>query len=117
MATDPQLKKLQDAIEFVETFHPLPRCDHGNCLRDGAGEILEPFCGCRMPSYDLDPDFRRGAPDGDVPYCARCQKKVDPAKAKRVTVCWETWKVSEGGNEFVGQDCWKAITKGKVDGN
>lgn len=37
----------------------LPRCVHGNCLRDGSGEALEPPCGCgshntggRLPSSD-----------------------------------------------------------------
>ena len=28
---------------------PLPRCKHGSCLYDGAGEKLEPPCGCRWP--------------------------------------------------------------------
>lgn len=35
------------AIDYVETNHPLPRCPHGSALRDGAGEALEPPCGCR----------------------------------------------------------------------
>ena len=29
---------------------PLPRCSHGSALRDGAGEALEPPCGCRSVS-------------------------------------------------------------------
>jgi len=41
------LKKLTDAIEWAETNHPLPRCEHGKALKDGAGELLEPSCGCR----------------------------------------------------------------------
>ncbi len=30
-----------------EVEDPLPRCKHGNNLRDGAGEALQPDCGCR----------------------------------------------------------------------
>ena len=37
-----------NAIEFVNKYYPLPRCSHGNALRDGAYENLEPDCGCRM---------------------------------------------------------------------
>lgn len=29
----------------------LPRCVHGSCLRDWAGEYLEPPCGCRATDY------------------------------------------------------------------
>lgn len=38
------------AINIVQADYddPLPRCEHGNCLRDGGGELLEPPCGCRM---------------------------------------------------------------------
>jgi hypothetical protein len=51
------LKKLQDAIDWVETYYPLPRCPHGSALRDGAGEILEPRCGCRSnPSLSKEND-------------------------------------------------------------
>jgi hypothetical protein len=42
--TDDQLAFLRLAIEEAE---PLPRCIHGNCVRDGSGEALEPSCGCR----------------------------------------------------------------------
>jgi hypothetical protein len=42
--TDDQLAFLRLAIEETE---PLPRCIHGNCVRDGSGEALEPACGCR----------------------------------------------------------------------
>lgn len=38
---------LADVIAFAERLDPLPRCEHGNALRDGAGETLEPSCGCR----------------------------------------------------------------------
>lgn len=51
------VQKLHDAIEWSETNHPLPRCSHGNALRDHAKDLLEPSCGCR--AYNLDPDFRR----------------------------------------------------------
>lgn len=38
---------LSKAIAETERDHPLPRCRHGKPLIDGAGEILEPPCGCR----------------------------------------------------------------------
>jgi hypothetical protein len=38
--------RLADAIEFADRF-PLPRCRHGNALRDHGGDRLEPSCGCR----------------------------------------------------------------------
>lgn len=46
MATE---RPLQEAIEFAQRIDPLPRCEHGSCLRDGGGERLEPPCGCRLP--------------------------------------------------------------------
>ena len=42
------VKRLHDAVEYVNEHHPLPRCKHGNPLRD-AVENLEPPCGCRYP--------------------------------------------------------------------
>lgn len=41
------VKALRDAVAWVQKHHPLPRCKHGSALRDGAGERLEPSCGCR----------------------------------------------------------------------
>jgi hypothetical protein len=41
------IQRLKDAIEFAETYYPLPRCPHGNVLEDHAGDTLEPTCGCR----------------------------------------------------------------------
>ena len=62
-------------------------------------------------AYELDPDFRRDAPNGK-PYCVRCQKAIaDVNKAIHVTVDWDTWLVTEGGTELMGRDCWKQITK------
>lgn len=43
-----QLRNLRAAIEETERVAPLPRCTHGSCLVDGAGERLEPPCGCRL---------------------------------------------------------------------
>lgn len=40
------LAELQDAIDYVNTHHPLPRCKHGTALRDHGGEHLYPSCGC-----------------------------------------------------------------------
>jgi len=39
-----QLDNLRQAIEETPE---LPRCAHGSALMDGAGELLEPPCGCR----------------------------------------------------------------------
>jgi len=105
------IRRLADAVRFVEKHHPLPRCKHGNCLRDHGMELLEPSCGCR--AFNLDPDFRKDAPEG-VAYCVRCQKPIkDATKSVRVTVDWNTWLVTEGGEELMGADCWKTITGGK----
>ena len=42
-------RALREAIAFAERTDTLPRCEHGSCLRDGAGERLQPPCGCRLP--------------------------------------------------------------------
>lgn len=42
-----QIDDLGRAVDFVNTFYPLPRCRHGHALKDHAGERLEPSCGCR----------------------------------------------------------------------
>ena len=63
------------------------------------------------PKYHLDPDFRRDAPK-EGPYCVRCQKPIrDPKKAAEVTVNWDTWEVTEGGEDLMGLDCWRTITR------
>jgi hypothetical protein len=99
-----EIKKLREAVAFAEKRYPLPRCIHGGCLRDAAGELLEPSCGCWV--YQMDPDFRRDAPEHGA-YCVRCQKPImDPSKAVSVTVDWNTWLVTEGGSELMGADCW-----------
>lgn len=41
------IEALAAATRWVEEHHPLPRCEHGNALRDHAGDVLEPSCGCR----------------------------------------------------------------------
>lgn len=41
------IARLHAANVETERDHPLPRCEHGSALRDGAGEALEPPCGCR----------------------------------------------------------------------
>jgi hypothetical protein len=82
--------------------------------------------------WELDPDFRRDAPAHPIPYCAKCQRKVDTTKANRVWVNWETWSASNdresvvysgsGGKvfkhvdgviseEWIGPDCWKVLMK------
>lgn len=49
MTPNPKMSKsvLRKAIDWAEENYPLPRCVHGNALKDGAGERLEPNCGCR----------------------------------------------------------------------
>lgn len=76
--------------------------------------------------YQLDPDFRK-TPEIGKPFCCRCQKPLR-GKSIKVTVNWESWEVAEGhnqdaavqnpktsnmviGNELIGADCWKTITK------
>lgn len=76
--------------------------------------------------FNLDPDFRPKHPrdkDGNLlPYCVKCQRKVDPARARKAWVNWETHKVSlvreeiAGSHssdviaeELIGPDCWKQI--------
>lgn len=57
---------------------------------------------------DLDPDFRRDPKT--VIYCVRCQKDIaDAAKAIRVSVNWDTWEVTLGGDHLLGRDCAKRI--------
>lgn len=46
------MSKLSEAIAFAESVNPLPRCPHDNALRDGAGEALEPPCGCHISQAD-----------------------------------------------------------------
>jgi len=49
-----------------------------------------------MKTYDLNPDFRRTAPNKGR-YCACCQKPIkETAKAVAVTVNWENWETAEG---------------------
>lgn len=97
------------ANDQVSPARDLPRCRHGNHLRDWGFTLLEPACGCR--AFELDPDFRKNPPKSG-PFCVRCQKPIkDPAKAMRVTVDWDNWLVQAGGAELMGADCWRAITK------
>ena len=37
---------LAAATDELGQNHPLPRCAHARALRDHAGEMLEPPCGC-----------------------------------------------------------------------
>lgn len=55
------IRKLHDAVEFVERTAPLPRCRHGSCLRDHSGELLEPDCGCRLKYERPEPSRPDGA--------------------------------------------------------
>ena len=57
------LKRLTDAIEWANTYFPLPRCVHGNCLQDAGGENLEPSCGCRTSGVSSEQVNRRALCD------------------------------------------------------
>lgn len=46
LTKDP-VQKLREAVDHVNKHHPLPRCGHGNALKDHGGNLLEPSCGCR----------------------------------------------------------------------
>ena len=61
------VEELREAIDFVETHHPLPRCAHGQALKDHAGELLEPSCGCRATMAKREP-LRI--------YCSLCQREL-----------------------------------------
>lgn len=64
-----------------------------------------------MKTIYLDPDFRAN-PDTSKDYCVRCQKPIKNIKnAIKVTVDWNNWTVIKGGNELIGLECWKQITK------
>lgn len=75
-----------------------------------------------MISYNLNPDFRRKAPETGN-YCACCQKPIR-GKAIPITVNWENWEVVEGHGVnlpirktsgktidagYVGSVCWKKV--------
>lgn len=73
---------LSQAIEFVNQNHPLPRCEHGQALRDHSGELLDPPCGCtRYRTVELDYDARRQPRTNRS--CVRCQKDIKPASITR----------------------------------
>jgi hypothetical protein len=38
---------LANATAALSRERPLPRCEHGQALRDHGGDTLEPPCGCR----------------------------------------------------------------------
>lgn len=56
---------LGDALREVEANGwVLQRCNHGNALVDGAGEKLEPTCGCRKCEFYVARQY--GSTDGDL---------------------------------------------------
>lgn len=76
---------LSRAVKYVEQNHPLPRCTHGQALRDHSGERLAPPCGCGLPPYRttfIDYDARR-EPKTDR-FCVRCQKDIKTGSPARV---------------------------------
>jgi len=77
--------------------------------------------------FGYEPDFRRMPADVSKPFCIRCQKNVNTAKAIAVTVNEEKWVAVEGHNNhalvqgnttpsmvqnlYIGKDCMAAIAK------
>lgn len=45
-----EIQLLRAAAALAEQHYALPRCKHGNALKDHAGEFLEPTCGCKYQS-------------------------------------------------------------------
>lgn len=60
----------------------------------------------------LDPDYRRDAPTTG-PYCIRCQRSLRNCKSVQVTLT-SMWTVKLGGEELMGLDCWKKVSKDPV---
>lgn len=65
--------------------------------------------------FELDPDYRQRGnyePDPSKPSCVRCQQKIDPKKALKCTVDYETMTVwlSENGTDLIGRNCWQMIS-------
>lgn len=46
-ALDPLDGRRERFEKWARKSHPLSRCIHGKALRDAAGSLLEPTCGCR----------------------------------------------------------------------
>ncbi len=51
MSDKDSIKRLHEAVEFVNCYYPLPRCPHGSAVMDHAGDFLLPPCGCTHPEY------------------------------------------------------------------
>lgn len=66
-----------------------------------------------MKQYYFDPDYRKEPPK-EGPFCIRCQKPVDPKRAKEVTEVRDMQCVL-GGKSLIGPDCWKEIQKNVMD--
>lgn len=108
------LKSLREAIDFVQTNYPIPRCQHGNAIKDGAGDLLEPPCGCRARVVFLDFDARPSPKTSR--YCTKCQKDIKPGSEARI-VRVHNWNVIHpeeiqngiGEDWLVGLDCARKI--------
>ncbi len=67
----------------------LQRCGHGNCLRDGAGEALEPPCGCRVTFFKTNIARPAEAPAGvradpKAPWrCLECSGNLSAPPARQ----------------------------------
>jgi hypothetical protein len=85
-ALDRPIAELNAAIASVP---PLPRCEHGNALRDHAGDVLEPSCGCRR--YTFEGVVRYEKDDGGSALIADIQKMPYVDKEKGMWVALHSW--------------------------
>lgn len=66
-----QVADLSAAVAKVEESHPLPRCRHGNAVRDHAGDQLAPSCGCTKCAHAVT-ERRRATGGPSIVVCKAC---------------------------------------------
>jgi len=65
---DVHVASLNAASKFSEATHPLPRCHHGNALRDHSDDVLFPSCGCTtLQAVEDTPNVKQPAQAGTRP--------------------------------------------------
>lgn len=77
---------LAEAINYVEANHPLPRCKHDAALRDGAGEALEPPCGCHASAPTKQGEGSEVVELKPCPFCGSAAEYDDPMLPERSLV-------------------------------
>lgn len=86
------MSTLGDAIKSVEGW-TLLRCGHGKPIIDGAGELLEPDCGCRKCELYVARQF--GSTDGDL---VRIEARVGAKLLGRIEVSLEDFAAAVMGS-------------------